>query len=246
MIKTSIVDHILIISINRPEKRNAIDLKTAQELEKTFINFEKDENLYISIIYGEGGNFSSGADLSDLNNLEKRSMNSNGPLGFTRRILSKPLIAAVSGYCVAGGFELALWADIRIAEQGSQFGFLERRFGVPLIDGGTQRLPLIAGIGNALYLILTGKLINADEAFKMGIVNEIVPTGESLSRAVEIAEIITKYPQITLRNDRLALYSSFEFEKRMEIEAKFGKEVLDSKVPFEGAKKFLNGKRKKL
>ena len=180
MIEIQSKEHIMTVLINRPEKRNAVDFQTA-----------RDEDLFVAIISGTGGNFCAGADLSDLKNLEKRAMDSNGPLGFTRRVLSKPLIAAISGYCVAGGFELALWADFRIAEEGSKLGFLERRFGVPLIDGGTQRLPLITGFGNALYLILTGNLIDSNEAYRLGIVNEIVPEGHSLSRALEIAKEIS-------------------------------------------------------
>lgn len=242
MIEVHYEKHIMIVLINRPEKRNAIDLETANEIQEAFEKFENDDSLYVAIISGKGGNFSAGADLTDLKNLEKRAMDPNGPLGFTRRVVKKPVIAAISGYCVAGGFELALWADFRIAEEGSKFGFLERRFGVPLIDGGTQRLPLIAGLGNALYLILTGKLIDAREAYRMGIVNEIVPNGQALTRAIELAMEITKYPQITLRNDRLALLSTLNLEEKMRIEAKYGKETLESGIPFQGAEMFKEGK----
>jgi len=242
MIQVQYDEHIMVVLINRPEKRNAIDFKTANEIQYTFEKFEKDDSLYVAVISGIGGNFSAGADLTDLKELEKRAMDPNGPLGFTRRTVKKPIIAAIAGYCVAGGFELALWADIRIADEDSKFGFLERRFGVPLIDGGTQRLPLIAGLGNALYLILTGKLIDAKEAYRIGIVNEIVPNGKSLSRSIEIAKEISMYPQITLRNDRNALYSSLDLENKMKIEAQYGKDVLESGVPFQGAEQFKKGK----
>ncbi|MGC8565808.1 MAG: enoyl-CoA hydratase-related protein, partial [Thermoplasmata archaeon] len=147
MIQVQYDEHVMVVLINRPEKRNAIDFKTANEIQDAFEKFEKDNSLYVAVISGIGGNFSAGADLTDLKELEKRAMDPNGPLGFTRRTVKKPVIAAISGYCVAGGFELVLWADIRIADETSKFGFLERRFGVPLIDGGTQRLPLIAGLG---------------------------------------------------------------------------------------------------
>ncbi len=242
MIQVQLDEHVMVVLINRPEKRNAIDFETANEIQDAFEKFEKDDSLYVAVISGTGGNFCAGADLADLKGLEKRAMDPNGPLGFTRRTVKKPIIAAISGYCVAGGFELALWADIRIADETSKFGFLERRFGVPLIDGGTQRLPLIAGLGNALYLILTGKLIDAEEAYRIGIVNEIVPNGMALSRSIEIAKEISMYPQITLRNDRNALYSSLDLENKMKIEAKYGKDVLESSVPFQGAELFKKGK----
>jgi len=244
MIEVKYDGRVMVVLLNRPEKRNAIDFETANQLQDIFERFEKDESLYVAVISGLGGHFCSGADLTDLENLEKRAIdvNSPGPLGITRRVLSKPVIAAIAGYCVAGGFELALWADIRIAEENAKFGFLERRFGVPLIDGGTQRLPLIAGLGNALYLILTGKLIDAQEAFRMGIVNEIVPVGKSLERAIELAKEISSYPQVTLRSDRLALYSTLNLEEKMKIEAEYGKKVIENRVFLKYVELFKAGK----
>ncbi|MDI9609727.1 MAG: crotonase/enoyl-CoA hydratase family protein [Archaeoglobales archaeon] len=238
-------DKILIVKLNRAEKRNAINLEMAEELEKVWKDFEKDQELYVGIITGEGGNFCAGADLGDLKHLMSRATKKEGPLGFTRILLSKPVIAAISGYCVAGGLEIALWADLRIADETAKFGFLERRFGVPLINGGTQRLPRIVGVGNALYLILTGKLISAREALELGLVNEVVEEGRALERAIELARLIASFPQITLRNDRKSLYAGLgkPLEEGLGIEAEIGLESLRSEELYREAEKFVrNGK----
>lgn len=237
---------ILIVKLNRPKVINAIDLKTANELEKIWTDFNNDNSLDIGIITSTSSNFCSGADLTDIDSLSTRSMNPNGPLGMTRIIPKKPVIAAISGYCVAGGFEIALWADFRICEESSKFGFLERRYGVPLIDGGTQRLSRIAGLGNALYLILTGKLIDSREALRMGIVNEIVPDGKVLDRAIELAEEILKYPKETTFSDRNAVYVSYTIETGLMFEAKNGYYILESGIPKAGAKKFKEDKKNKM
>ncbi len=189
--------HIFIVTINRPERRNAIDANTAEELHRAWTYFDNNPDLYVGVITGADGNFSSGgADLYDIDRLISRVTNpEGGPLGFTRLRLSKPVIAAISGYCVAGGLEIALWADIRVADKTAKFGFLERRFGVPLVDGGTQRLAKIVGLGRALDLILTGRLISAEEAYQWGgLVNYLVDEGKALDKAIEIAELISKYP----------------------------------------------------
>lgn len=237
--------HILIVTLNRPEKRNAVNFEMAEELEKIWKDFERDDELYVGVITGSGENFCSGADLSDLYRLASRVGNENGPLGSTRIILSKPVIAAISGYCVAGGLEIALWADIRIADETAKFGVLNRRFGVPLIDGGTQRLPKIVGLGNALELILTGRLIDAKEAYRIGLVNEIVPKGFALKRALEIAEMLCSYPQVAMRNDRKAVYHGLgqSLEKGLEIEAKFGFETINDGAFLEKARKFVEEKK---
>jgi len=221
--------HVLIVQLNRGEKRNAINLDMAEKLEEIWKDFEKDDELYVGIITGSGGNFCAGADLSDLKRLMGRAMKPEGPLGFTRMILSKPVIAAISGFCVAGGLEIALWADFRIADETAKFGFLERRFGVPLINGGTQRLPRIVGLENALYLILTGKLISAQEALKIGLVSELVESGRALERALEVAELMASYPQLALRNDRKSLYAGLEksLQEALTIEAEIGRETLE-------------------
>jgi enoyl-CoA hydratase len=163
--------HVYVVTINRPERRNAIDADTAEQLYKSWRYFENNDDLYVGIITGANGNFSAGADLYDIDRMIKRVNDSSGPLGFTRIILSKPIISAISGYCVAGGLEVALWTDIRVADKTAKFGFLERRFGVPLVDGGTQRLLRNIGIGRALDMILTGRLISAEEAYQWGLIN---------------------------------------------------------------------------
>lgn len=237
--------HVLVVQLNRSEKRNAINFEMAEKLEEIWKDFEKDDELYVGIIAGSGGNFCAGADLGDLKNLMSRAMKPEGLLGFTRMILSKPVIAAISGYCVAGGLEIALWADFRIAEENAKFGFLERRFGVPLINGGTQRLPRIVGLGNALYLILTGKLISAREALEIGLVNEVVENGRALERAIEIAELIASYPQLALRNDRKSVYSGLgkPLKEALLIEAEIGVETLENGELYREAERFVkNGK----
>ncbi len=235
-------DGIFKVKLNRPDVRNAVNLKTANELEEAWDIFEKDQSLKVGIITSTSENFCAGADLKDIDALSRRSMNPAGPLGMTRKIPGKPVIAAISGYCVAGGFEIALWADFRICDETAKFGFLERRFGVPLIDGGTQRLPLISGLGNALYLITTGNLIDAKEALRMGIVNEVVPSGKVMERAMELASTIASYPQNTLLSDREAVYSSTDLDSGIMHEQRNGYYILNSGVPFEGAKVFEGGK----
>ncbi|MEM3795806.1 MAG: crotonase/enoyl-CoA hydratase family protein [Archaeoglobaceae archaeon] len=236
--------HTLIVTLNRAEKRNAIDFEMAEELERVWRDFEEDDEIYVGIITGAGGNFCSGADLSDLERLANRVLNENGPLGFTRAIPSKPVISAISGYCVAGELEIALWTDIRIADETAKFGVLNRRFGVPLIDGGTQRLPRIVGLGNALDLILTGKLIDVKEAYRIGLVNEVVPKGLALKRALEVAEMLCSYPQLAMKNDRKAVYLGLGMglEKGLEIEAKLGVETIRNDAVLQQAKKFFEGK----
>ncbi|MDI9645084.1 MAG: crotonase/enoyl-CoA hydratase family protein [Archaeoglobales archaeon] len=237
--------HILVVTLNRPEKRNAINFEMAEELENIWKNFEEDDELYVGIITGSGENFCAGADLGDLEKLMTRIESKGGPLGFTRMTLSKPVIAAISGYCVAGGLEIALWADLRIADESAKFGVLNRRFGVPLVNGGTQRLPRIVGLGKALELILTGKLIDAGEAYRMGLVNELTPKGQALNRALELAEVLCSYPQKPMRNDRKAVFEGLglSIEKGLDVEAKFGRESIKDGAAFLLAKKFLEDKK---
>jgi len=238
--------HITIISINRYDHRNAVDYKTSKMLEKAFIDFNSDSEQHIAIITGENGTFSAGADLNDARAMSLEVLGKNGPMGFTRMKIVKPLIAAISGYCVAGGLEMALAADIRIADNDSMIGFLERRFGVPLIDGGTQRLPCIIGMGRALDMIITGKLVSADEAKSMGLVNYVTEHGGSLDKAIEIAKLIDSYPAITMLNDRLALFDGLSkpLYDGLKIEAEYGKKTIDSGIVEEGAQKFISGNGK--
>src|SRR2546427_1978353 len=181
---------ITIISINRPQVRNAINKSTAQTLKDAWLAFEADEKALVGILTGGEKVFCAGADLNDVVELAADIEGDSGPLGFTRLFLTKPTIAAVSGYCVAGGLEIACWCDMRIADETAIFGCFERRFGVPLVDGGTQRLPRIIGLGRALEMILTGRPVSAQEALAIGLANEVVLQGQSLSRAVEIAQLI--------------------------------------------------------
>ena len=186
------------VTINRPEVHNCVDSTTADALEAAIREFEGADALHVLVLTGAGGNaFCSGADLKHPPRLRDA-----GPMGITRLDVSKPTIAAIEGYCFAGGLELACWCDVRIAGASSAFGVLNRRWGVPLIDGGTQRLPRIVGLGNALYLIETGVRIDASTALRMGLLQEVVEDGSALDRARVLAERIASYPQASLRADR--------------------------------------------
>lgn len=234
----------LIIRINRPHVRNAINAQAAQALKKAWKDFEEDEEACVGILTGGDDTFCAGADLNDLEGLVPEVTGESGPLGFTRLFVNKPTIAAVAGYCLAGGLEMACWCDLRIADETAVFGCFERRFGVPLIDGGTQRLPRIIGLGRALELILTARPVRAKEALAIGLVNEIVPKGESLKRALELAHQIAAFPQTCMRNDRKALYTGLgrSLEEGLQIEARLGAEVIRSGEPHTGAKAFQKGK----
>ena len=205
-------DRTFVVTINRPEVRNCVDGETAGLLFEAVETFRADDSLDILVLTGAGPStgsglaFCSGADLKNIASLGSRpGARESGPMGISRITdIQKPTIAAVNGYCTAGGLELACWCDFRIASADAQFGVLNRRWGVPLLDGGTQRLPRIAGLGNALYLIETGVLIDARHALRMGLVQEVVPPGQALDRALEIASAVSGYPQTAMRNDRRA------------------------------------------
>ena len=200
-------DATLVVKINRPDVRNCVDGETAGLLNAAADEFRDDDSLCIMILTGAGDvSFCSGADLKAVDTLMTRpGARESGPMGVSRITdLGKPVIGAINGYCTAGGLELACWCDFRIASANAQFGVLNRRWGVPLVDGGTQRLPRIVGLGNALYMIETGVLIDAEHAQRIGLVQEVVPEGQALARALEIAEALSKYPQLALRNDRAA------------------------------------------
>ena len=194
-----------LVTIDRQERRNAVDGPTAELLAEAHRRFEDDDGARVMVLTGTGDEaFCAGADLKAIETLGPRLDSPDGPLGFTRRTPSKPAIAAISGWCLAGGLELALWCDLRIAAAGSRFGFTERRFGVPLIDGGTQRLPRIVGLGRALDIILSGRILGAEEALGMGLLTEIVPAGSAVDRALELAEALAAFPQATMLADRRA------------------------------------------
>jgi enoyl-CoA hydratase/carnithine racemase len=196
-----------VLTIDRPERRNAIDGATAERLAEAYDAFAADDGARVLVVTGAGGvSFCAGADLKAVETFAPRLDDPGGPLGFTRRIAPKPTIAAIEGWCLAGGLELALWCDLRVATDTSMFGFPERRFGVPLVDGGTQRLPRIVGLGRALDLILTGRIFSAREAIDLGLLTEVVAPGAHLDRALEIAEGLASFPQETMLADRRAAY----------------------------------------
>lgn len=228
-----------VLTIDRPERRNAVDSATARLLRRGFDDFEADEDARVLVLTGAGGEaFCAGADLKAL---DLDVDDPAGPEGFTRLTPSKPAIAAVEGWCLAGGLELALWCDLRIATEGSTFGFFERRWGVPLIDGGTQRLPRIVGMGRAMELILTGRPVGAEEAQRIGLVNEVVPAGHHLERALELAERIASFPQETMLADRRAAIEGFglPLDEGLALEAELGRGVLE--VAVRGAARFAAG-----
>src|SRR3954468_6101548 len=192
-----------VVTLDRPQRRNAVDGPTAEALHAALERFEADDAARVMVLTGAGGvAFCAGADLKAVDTFAGRLDDPAGPLGFTRLMPEKPTIAAIDGWCLAGGLELALWCDLRIASEGSTLGFPERRWGVPLIDGGTQRLPRIVGLGRALELILTGRMVPVDEAHAIGLVNEVVAPGGALGRALEYAEALAAFPQETMLADR--------------------------------------------
>jgi enoyl-CoA hydratase/carnithine racemase len=197
-------DAVVVVMIDRPDVHNAVDGDTAQELEDAVRAFGSDETARVLVLTGAGGkSFCAGADLKSATSLLARpGSREAGPMGISRIETTKPTIAAIGGYCYAGGLELACWCDFRVADDTSTFGVLNRRWGVPLIDGGTQRLPRIVGLGNALYLIETGVRIDATAALRMGLIQEVVPTGRHLERALELATHVAGYPQSSLLADR--------------------------------------------
>ncbi|MGW5159661.1 crotonase/enoyl-CoA hydratase family protein [Nonomuraea wenchangensis] len=192
---------VTTVVISRPEARNAVDRETAGALADAFRGFEESD-ADVAVLWGEGGTFCAGADLKALDN--RVGEEGDGPMGPTRMRLGKPVIAAVAGHAVAGGLELALWCDLRVAEEDAVFGVFCRRWGVPLIDGGTVRLPRLVGTSRAMDMILTGRPVGAREAYEMGLANRVVPRGEARSRAEELAREIARFPQACLRGDRLS------------------------------------------
>jgi enoyl-CoA hydratase len=192
-----------LVTIDRPARRNAIDGATAEALHDAYRRFVADDEARVLVLTGAGEEaFCAGADLKALETLGPRLDLPEGPLGFTRLASPKPTIAAITGWCLAGGFELALWCDLRVATPSARFGFTERRFGVPLIDGGTQRLPRIVGSGRALDLVLSGRIVEVDEAERIGLVTEIVPPTTHVERALAMAQRLAAYPQDTMLSDR--------------------------------------------
>lgn len=206
---------ILIVTLNRPEVRNAVDRPTADALRQVFEEFDQDDALSVAILQGSGGNFCAGADLGAMSDPQRRNQideqgSGPGPMGPTRLILSKPVIAAVSGYAVAGGLELALWCDLRVAEENAVFGVFCRRWGVPLIDGGTVRLPRLIGQSRAMDMILTGRAVDAQEALSFGLTNRVSEAGGALGAAIDLAQQIAAFPQRCLRADRTSALKQWQ------------------------------------
>ncbi|MDP3283152.1 MAG: crotonase/enoyl-CoA hydratase family protein [Desulfobacterales bacterium] len=238
------------IIINRPDNRNAVDRETAAQLVMAFEDFERDDSLLAAVLWGEGGNFCAGADLkaisrNDLNQINSldTDMSKPGPMGPSRMKTSKPVIAAISGYAVAGGLELACWCDLRVVERDAVLGVFCRRYGVPLIDGGTQRLPRLIGISRALDMILTGRAVSGEEAFVMGLANRLTERGKAREEAEALAARITAFPQSCMRSDRRAVYAGFDllFDEAMALEFKLGIEVITGGELQEGMKRFSQG-----
>jgi len=231
-----------VLTIDRPERRNAVDGPTAELLQEGYARFVDDPEARVLVLTGGGDvAFCAGADLKAIDTLGPRLELEDGPLGFTRRISPKPTIAAISGWCLAGGLELALWCDLRIAGETAKLGFTERRFGVPLIDGGTQRLPRIVGLGRALDMILSGRIVEVEEAERIGLVTEVVPQGRHLERALEIAEALARFPQETMLADRAAALEGIglTLEEGLRMEARAGLPTLEAAVA--GAARFASG-----
>jgi enoyl-CoA hydratase len=227
-----------LVTIDRPERRNAVDAQTAALLRECLTRFEEDDRARVLVLTGTGEAFCAGADLKAM---DLEIDHPDGPMGFTRVTPSKPAIAAIDGWCLAGGFEVALWCDLRIATERSTFGLFERRWGVPLIDGGTQRLPLVVGLGRALELTLTGRPVDADEALRIGLVNEVVAAGTHVERALELAERLAAFPQETMLADRRAMLEGarLPWREALEFEYQQGRAVMA--VAARGAARFAGG-----
>jgi enoyl-CoA hydratase len=244
---------VTIVVIDRPEACNAVDRPAAEALSQAFLAFEGDENASVAVLCGAGGNFCAGADLKGVaegrgNQIRApqlgNALAADAPMGPTRMLLSKPVIAAVSGYAVAGGLELALWCDLRVAEEDAVFGVFCRRWGVPLIDGGTVRLPRLIGQSRALDMILTGRPVGAAEAYAVGLANRVVPKGRARAEAEALALEISKFPQICLKGDRLSVYeqSGLGLQQAMAGEFAHGLATLQSGESRDGAARFSAGK----
>ena len=238
---------LALVTIDRPKQRNCIDRETAAELAEAFRRFEGDEDLAVGILSGADGCFCAGADLKAVS--EGRSANrvgedGDGPMGPTRMQLDKPVIAAVEGYAVAGGLELAVWCDLRVAASDAVFGVYCRRWGVPLVDGGTVRLPRLIGHSHALDLILTGRGVSGEEALRMGLANRLVEPGTAVDAACELGRSLADFPQECLRSDRLSSYEqwSLDVDDALLNETQRGVEVIESGETRAGAERFASGR----
>ncbi len=239
---------VATVVLDRPDVRNAVDGPTARALFEAFEDLDTDDGVDAVVLWGAGGTFCSGADLSALGTPRGNRVESDGPgpMGPTRMMLSKPVIAAVEGYAVAGGLELALWCDLRVAARSAVFGVLCRRWGVPLVDGGTVRLPRIVGLSRALDLILTGREVGTEEATAIGLVDRVVPDGTAREEAEALARRIASFPRTCMRNDRLSVYEGIGLseEDAMANEFRRGLWTIDSGEMVDGIARFLEGDRR--
>ena len=239
---------LLVVTINRPEVRNCVDGPTAELLADAFRRFDTDPELCVAILTGAGGHFCAGADLKALSSGKpgravRLDPDGDGPMGPTRLQQSKPVIAAVHGYCVAGGIELAAWCDLRVADETAVFGVFCRRFGVPLVDGGTVRLPRLIGMSRALDMILTGRPVDAREAYGMGLANRLAPRGQALAVAEKLALEIAAFPQACMRGDRKSAYEQWGLDEPAAMANEFvhGAATLKSGETIAGATRFKDG-----
>jgi enoyl-CoA hydratase len=243
-----ITDHhgaVTVITINRPHRRNAVDRPTADALEAAFAAFDGDEEASVAILAGASGTFCAGADLQAIASGTGNRVTEDGPgpMGPTRMVLTKPVIAAIEGWAVAGGLELALWCDLRVAAIDARMGVFCRRFGVPLVDGGTVRLPRIVGHGRAMDMILTGREVAGSEALAMGLVDRLVPNGHALDAALSLAADLANLPQVCLRNDRLSALAQWGLPEAdaLALETRIGQATLASGEALDGAARFAAG-----
>jgi enoyl-CoA hydratase len=238
---------VTTVILARPERKNAVDRATAAALADAFRAFEADADARVAVLFGEGGAFCAGADLKAVatggGNVASVERTADGPMGPSRMLLAKPVIAAVAGHAVAGGLELAIWCDLRVMEEDAVFGVFCRRFGVPLIDGGTVRLPRLVGFGRAMDLILTGRPVGAEEALRIGLADRVVPRGEARTAAEALAREIAAFPPICALSDRRSAYeqASLPLADALANEARLGDAVLRSGESLAGAKRFASG-----
>jgi enoyl-CoA hydratase len=236
---------IAIVTITRPQARNAVDRETADALAAAFRRFDSDASLDVAILTGAGGCFCAGADLKAVATGQgnRVTADGDGPLGCSRMLLGKPVIAAVEGYAVAGGLELALWCDMRVAARDAIFGVYCRRFGVPLVDGGTIRLPRLIGMSNAMDMILTGRGVSGEEALRMGLANRLTDPGKSLEAAKELARQIASFPQRCMRSDRMSAYEGWNLplDEALSNEYRHGIATIESGETRSGAQRFKSG-----
>ena len=237
--------NVLIVSLNRPQVRNAVDTATASALAEAFESFDRDDSLRVAVLTGAGGTFCAGFDLREVakGGRTLTEKETQGPMGPTWMLLSKLVLAAVEGYAVAGGMELALWCDLRIAARDAVFGIFNRRFGVPLIDLGTVRLPRMIGQSHALDLILTGRSVSGDEALRMGVANRLVEPGKALEASMQLAHTLAEFPQDGLRGDRMSVYQqwSLSLDDARRNELRLGMNALNSGEAVSGASRFASG-----